>query len=263
MPAPPDGPAPADSAADPLAPAVADWLRGDWHEALVQSLGELERHLEAVRERPMRRTVVCDALLSLQGPALVAFLALLLERSAAGNGRARAVLQELALEPHVFAEMPYDRVTEAYRLARQSDLDAVAEMFLSARAQSNPTVDEAFTGNDHLDLPLGIRRSAARTQDRFLLDRLVHDHDHRVIALLLDNPRVVERDVVRIAAMRPQRPEVLEVIARHRRWSSRYPVRKALACNPYTPQPIARRLVPTLLKQDRRHAAIQPEEDGG
>jgi len=32
-------------------------------------------------------------------------------------------------------------------------------------------------------------------------------------------------------------------------------VRKALACNPYTPAPIARRLLPTLLQQDLAHVA--------
>jgi len=244
-------------------PSVTDWVRGDWREALITSLARLERHLDTVRERPMRRTVVCDAVLALEGPGLVAFLGLLLERSRAGNGRARAVLQELALEPHVFRDIPYARLQEAYRVARGCGADEVAEMFLSARQERNPTIHEAFTGNEHLDLPLGVRRSAARTRDRNTLDRLVHDRDHRVIQLLLDNPRLVERDAVRIAAMRPQRPEVLSVVARHRRWSSRYPVRKALACNPYTPAPVARKLLPTLLRQDLRFAvesgALGPE----
>ena len=244
-------------------PLVADWLRGDWRDALVEGISALERRLHAVRERPMRRTVVCDAVLSLEGPALVAFLGLVLERARAGNGRAREILQELALEPHVFRDIPYERVRVAYQLARDAGLDPVAEMFLSARMERNPTIDEAFTGNDHMDLPLGTRRSAARTKDRFVLDRLVHDRDHRVIKLLLDNPRVVERDVIRIAARRPQRPEVLEVVARHRRWSSRYPVRKALACNPYTPANVASSPLPTLLRQDLRFAidsgALSPQ----
>jgi hypothetical protein len=54
--------------------------------------------------------------------------------------------------------------------------------------------------------------------------------------------------------MRPTRPEILEVLARHPRWSSRYRIRKALACNPATPDTIARRLLPTLMRQDLRHA---------
>jgi hypothetical protein len=226
------------------------WVRPDWREALLDSLHRLERMLEGVQERAFRRTVVRDALQDLSAEALVATLVLLVDRAKQGNGRARAVLQELALEPTVYEQMPYARVQSAYALARAHGCDDVARMFISALDERNPTADEAFTGNDHMDAPAGVRRSAARSTDRFKLDRLVHDRDHRVIAILLDNPRVTERDVVKIAAMRPTRPEVLTTVARHRRWSSRYRVRKAICLNPSTPAPIARRLVPTLMRQD-------------
>ena len=99
-----------------------------------------------------------------------------------------------------------------------------------------------------------MRRSAARSKDRLLLDRLLHDRNPAVIQNLLDNRRLVERDVVRIAAMRPTNPDVLSALARHARWSANYRVRKALACNPYTPRPLAIRLLPSLLVQDLRLA---------
>ena len=226
------------------------WVRPDWREALLDSLHRLERMLDGVQERPFRRTVVRDALQDLSAEALVATLVLLVDRARQGQGRARAVLQELALEPTVYEQMPYARVQAAYALARAHGCDDVARMFISALDDRNPTADEAFTGNDHMDAPAGVRRSAARGKDRFQLDRLVHDRDHRVIAILLDNPRITEQDVVKIAAMRPTRPEVLTTVARHRRWSSRYTVRKAICLNPSTPAPIARRLVPTLMRQD-------------
>ena len=60
--------------------------------------------------------------------------------------------------------------------------------------------------------------------------------------------------MVRIAAMRPTNPDVLSALARHARWSANYRVRKALACNPYTPRPLAIRLLPSLLVQDLRLA---------
>ena len=235
---------------DPIQLDDLTWVRPDWREALLDSLHRLERMLDGVQERAFRRTVVRDALHDLSAEALVATLVLLVDRSRQGQGRARAVLQELALEPTVYEEMPYARVRAAYALAQAHGCDDVARMFISALDDRNPTADEAFTGNDHLDSPAGVRRSAARGKDRFLLDRLVHDRDHRVIATLLDNPRITEQDVVKIAAMRPTRPEVLTTVARHRRWSSRYVVRKAICLNPSTPAPIARRLVPTLMRQD-------------
>lgn len=238
---------PADPAADP---ALALGLRGDHAEAIEDGVAQLERRLASVRERPMRRSVVVGALAPMEAEPMVAALAFVVARAAAGRGEARAVLEELALEPTMFEELPYAVREAGYARARAAGLDTVAVMFLGRRPETNPTVDEAFSGNDHLEAPLGVRRAAARATDRDTLDRLLHDRDHRVITLLLDNPRLVERDAVTIAARRPTRPEVLEVVARHRRWSSRYAVRKALACNPYTPAPIARRLLPVLMRQD-------------
>jgi len=218
------------------------------------SVVQLEKRLKALPERPMRRAVMVERINRLDAPELVIFLSWLKERTRCGLGYARLVLQELALEPHVFKDLPYERIQAAYSVAHGASLTHISTLFLSSVLELNPTIDESFIGNDHMDLPVGIRRSAARSRDRFKLDRLMHDRDHRVIANLLENPMIVERDVIRIAAMRPTRPEVLSVIAAHRKWASRYRVRKALACNPYTPSPIATRLLPTLLKQDLRHA---------
>ena len=91
-----------------------------------------------------------------------------------------------------------------------------------------------------------------------------------MIRILLNNPMVVERDVVKIAAMRPTRPDVLAEVAQHRRWASRYAVKKALSANPHTPPSVARRLLPTLLRQDLvavaqagsipRRFALRPQE---
>ena len=242
---------------------VQELLHGEERWWIQQQVEDLGRRVMALQEREMRRAVVLEVLSSLDDAELVALIAVLLERVEDGHPPSRAVLQEMALEPVLFSEMPYERLRSAYGLAREEGLTQVASFFLGDRSRDNPTVEEARTDNAHLEMPLGLRRAAARTGDRFVLDRLLHDRNHRVIALLLDNPRLVERDVVKIAATRPTRPEVLELVARHRRWSSRYRVRKALACNPYTPVPIARRLLPTLMRQDLRDLLLTQGVDEG
>jgi hypothetical protein len=235
--------------------ARLDRLLGEGKSGIVaDELDRLEHSVHVLREAPMRRAIVAEHLRRRSPGEVVASLVLLLERSRKGNGRSRAVLQQLALEPQAFESLDYGTVQEAYRLAQACGLDGVARMFLGATLEQNPGIEEAFTGNAYLEIPLGERRAAARTHNRDRLDRLVHDRDFRVIRILLDNPRIVERDVVKIAAMRPTRPEVLSVVAAHPRWSTRVSVRKALACNPWTPAPIARRLLPTLMAQDLMHA---------
>ncbi|RME23274.1 MAG: hypothetical protein D6798_13865 [Deltaproteobacteria bacterium] len=225
-------------------------LRGGDRPRCEQQVLALERRVHSLPERAMRRAVLREQVLDLGVPDLVGVLAVAVDRGRHGRGWSRELLQELALEPTVFRELPYERVQLAYKLAVEAELDQVAAMFLSARHRGNPTVEEAFQGNEHVDEPVGVRRGWARGSDRDRLDRLLHDRDWRVIRQLLDNPRIIERDVVKIAAMRPTRPEILELIATHRRWASRYPVRRALALNPYTPTPIVRRLLPTLMRQD-------------
>lgn len=199
----------------------------------------------------MRRAVCAEWLLSLEAEPLVAGLMLLLERSRDGDGAAQLVLQQLAVEPVAYARLDPSRAAAAAELAAAVGAPEVGRLLRGA-LQALDRAAEA-RDNHHLDLPLGVRRAAARATDRDRLDRLLHDRDWRVIQVLLDNPRIIERDVVRVAAMRPTTAEVLQVVARHPRWSSRPAVRKALCCNPHTPLVIARRLLPTLLVQDLRH----------
>ena len=136
-------------------------------------------------------------------------------------------------------------------------------MLLVGGPTTNPTVAEASTDNQYASSSVGERCTQARGRDRFKIDRLLHDKDYRVIRVLLNNPILVERDVVKIAAMRPTRPDVLREISVHRKWASRYPVRKALSSNPHTPITVARRLLPTLMRQDLAgvaEAGSVPEE---
>ena len=93
--------------------------------ALGRRLAELGASVAALREGPMRRAVVCEAVRAMAPDALVGLLALLLERVRDGDGDARAVLQQLALEPTVFEELPYADVQAAYAAAHARGLSAV------------------------------------------------------------------------------------------------------------------------------------------
>lgn len=76
---------------------------------------------------------------------------------------------------------------------------------------------------------------------------------------MLQNPRLTEEVVVRIAARRPARPEPLTQIWRSPRWSVRPMVRRALVFNPYLPPEIAAKIVPLLTNIDLQEIA----SDGG
>jgi hypothetical protein len=121
--------------------------------------------------------------------------------------------------------------------------------------------DEEETRESERDIPdfgkgrplmLGERKSLARTHDRTLLARVLRDPHPDVIKILLDNPAVVEADVVRLCARRPSPPQVLSEVFLHQRWVLRYRVRLALALNPFTPEEITLQILPHLSAADLR-----------
>jgi hypothetical protein len=126
------------------------------------------------------------------------------------------------------------------RLVRSPDAIAVPS---SARSQqSGDARDPAAT--------LGQRKYLARRPDREIMQRLLGDPHPDVIRSLLRNPRLTEDDVVRLAAKRPGRAEVLAEIARSTRWSHGPRVRIALVANPGTPPELAARIAGLLLRPE-------------
>ncbi len=110
-----------------------------------------------------------------------------------------------------------------------------------------PRVPEYVKGRT---LTLGERKSLARKPDRASIDRLLRDPHPVVIRRLLENPRVTEDDVVRLAARRPALPDVLVEIARTPAWLHRARVRLALILNPDTPPEVAAPLAGLLVRQE-------------
>ena len=97
---------------------------------------------------------------------------------------------------------------------------------------------------------LGERRAMAKTNVKDKLDRLLSDPDVMVINNLLNNPRLTEIEVLKIASKRPNSPKTLKTLATHRKWSKRYSVMKSLVMNPYTPPRISTGFLSFLLLQD-------------
>ncbi len=212
----------------------------------------ISRRINGLIQRELRPASIESFFVDLEDLVLLATLTICLREAQQGQRAYRGILQELALDPTLLTGMDYERVQRLYRVVDACELHDIRTLFLSSDTPHSP---ESHRDNDHLTLSLGQRRAAARTRDRFMIDRLIRDRNPMVIAQLLNNPRLVEQDVIHIAALRPTTPKVLTLVANHQRWSSRYAVRKALACNPYTPTPISLNLLSILMLQDLRFIA--------
>lgn len=217
-----------------------------------------------IPERPMRTAVLAERLSRLDAHGCFAVLHTLQVDAAARRGFAKEVLLDLCLSRPLESLLGPQRSAAIFRLARGRGDRSVPRLFLGIDArgdEADPAIERRLLGGEVAEnqkLPdesLGRRKAMARGRDRFALDRLVHDRNPAVLRNLLDNPLCTERDVVRIAAMRPTSSACVEVVFRHPRWIARHRVKVAIASNPWTPPDLAIAILPHLLRPELRWIA--------
>jgi hypothetical protein len=126
---------------------------------------------------------------------------------------------------------------------------ATAEGRALSKAASEHRVPDYVPGRT---FTLGERKALARRPNRKAMDKLLADPHPAVIRTLLANPKVVEDDIVRVAARRPNSPEILAEIARSSRWAHRVRVRMAVILNPDTPIELAIPMLALLVRAELR-----------
>ncbi len=214
--------------------------------------------LSGIRDPSIRARLLGDRLVRLDTHFALALLSELLDLASTRDPQARELLLDLTSTRPLAETVGYEQTRLIYALAVERDRRDVTQLFLSPEVLNPRTVSEHFLANENQHLQnssIGWRKKLARGTDRLRLDRLVFDRNPDVIRILLNNPRIIERDVVRIAAMRPANPDTLAVVFQSRKWLARYRVKVALACNPWSPIDIALACVPHLMTQDLRYAA--------
>ncbi|MCS6915570.1 MAG: hypothetical protein NZ890_20350 [Myxococcota bacterium] len=208
-----------------------------------QALGE---RLLVLPEPTMRRQVLREALAQLGDEEAVALLRELCRLGRSTPGAEVALLALTAVLDN--EDLGYERQAALYDMARRTGDDVVARMLLCGGRQPG-TSRPLEVPPEEPSRPLGWRKSHARSPRREVIERLLHDPDPTVLEILLQNPRVVERDAVQLAARRPTSPEAQRVVFASR-FSSRYAVRLALVMNPYTPVELSTRILSGLLHAD-------------
>ena len=222
-------------------------------DALIAALASLELG-------PMADRVAANALTRLSTSEAV----LLLEEIAArahGSPQADRALAALTRALQLASEDELSRAkrAELHIAAFDRGLYLAAALLGASPQELPPPIDvEPPPDPEICQMSLGHQKALARRADPDHMARLAAQGDVRVIRELLFNPRLTEALVVRIAAQRPVRPEVLVEIFRSPRWGVRASVRRAIALNPGAPPELAVRLLPHLTSEDLRALA----EDG-
>lgn len=108
------------------------------------------------------------------------------------------------------------------------------------------TAAERYLRDRLVELELGERITLARTATAGLIPGLLGDGNARVVAALLNNPRLREVQVLQIVDGPGSSPEVLRAVADSERWASRPEVRTAVIKNKKTPVHTALRALAAL-----------------
>jgi len=222
-----------------------------------------------VTESSMRRELVLEALETRSADDCFALVHTALHQPVA-EAPSLELLRETVLlvlaEGGATRELPYPLVETLYAAASERGDDLLMKLLRTPTSQQSMADPAAALPRNVGEIPLGVRRSLAKGAEKPMLERLLLDPDLLVIRHLLDNPRITEEQVIRIASRRPIPASTLSEVARSPRWRSRSRVRVALARNPYCPTGVALRILGSLplreLRSDgtlhdeiRRHAA--------
>jgi hypothetical protein len=150
--------------------------------------------------------------------------------------------------------LSYEQQAQLYAAAKEAGLVLLVQLFLSS--QRSP--EHAPADEKDRELTLGHRKWQARSTRREVLEKLLRDPEPEVLPILLQNERIVERDVVQLAARRPTLPQLQWLLFSSRRWLMRYAVKRSLVLNPYTPTDLSIRLLGFLNACDLRLVVNSP-----
>lgn len=106
-------------------------------------------------------------------------------------------------------------------------------------------------------MSLGEKIAMARRAHRALFPALIAGGDDKILTALLDNPRLVENDLVVLISAGQPPLEFISAVARHHRWGKSYGVRKAIVECPQSPLPLALSVLVQLPRFDQKRIAAR------
>ena len=225
----------------------------DSTQVVEELFSSLVTRINALPERTMRREVMGEVLLQCSAETRAELLQHIVV-SSAHSTRVLPLLLAFQEQPIANHRLSYREVRETYEVARERGYIEVLRFFLTVE----PTREEEDTPEGHHQLAkvaLGRRKTMARGHDINMLEKLLLDPEPSVIRNLLRNPRITEREVLRIATRRPNQDTVLTELSQHPRWFERYSVKSALCKNPYSPPMLVLGTMACLQKRDLKEIA--------
>jgi phosphosulfolactate phosphohydrolase-like enzyme len=126
-------------------------------------------------------------------------------------------------------------IEEIYEETEEQRQAALKVMLGELQADDEATSERISMLNRIMRMGVKDRVKLAMKGDREARNILIRDPNKLVSTAVVNNPRITEKEVENIAAMRSMSEEILRQLAANRQWSRSYPIMHNLARNPRTP----------------------------
>ncbi|MBE9503628.1 MAG: class I SAM-dependent methyltransferase [Proteobacteria bacterium] len=217
---------------------------------------KLVQELLCIKEKTMRSAILAERFNGSKEEVVVEILNALCKRASEKKKNYVEIMASCMDIDRFKRVLGLEKMSKIYNIAREKEYTDVVRLLMNPPPKGLSASEYDFVeGRDIFDITLGEKRSLSKTQLKDTLDRLLYDEDPTVIKNLLANPRVTERDVLKVVSKRPNTPEVMKAIFESTKWSSRYIIKRALVLNPYTPTGMALGLINFMQYKDLKMIA--------
>jgi hypothetical protein len=212
----------------------------------------LVNELAAISDLRMRSARLIERIAMLKDPESAYALDRIIDGNIHGKPKFKQVYLALIKVRDLFKALGPDKGKGIYEEAKDKGYKLLVEMFLGPELKKarEKERESSALATKLIHMTLGEKKAFARRKDFKHLEFLMHDSNPSVIFNLLQNPRITEREVIKMASSKAAAAGVLEEIFNNNKWISRYRVKKALVFNELTPLDISLSLASFLLRQD-------------
>jgi hypothetical protein len=204
-----------------------------------------------VKDRRMRTAILGEFLSLLPVDEFLEVVRIIIERAEKKTPRYQEAYFALIDSEFLLPWLGPEKVDEIVNRARETGYHEILRLFSPRHPESEKLVPgdlEVPAGLEYLTL--GEKKSLAKGRRTLLWEKLLFDPDPSVMRNILQNPRLTELEVIRIASRRLVPGAVLRVIFDNNRWINRYRVKRTLIFNPNTPVEVSRNLLGYMLRPD-------------
>jgi hypothetical protein len=195
------------------------------------------KSLMSIETHSMRAAVLNEVLEQFSSQELAVFFHIIEQGVVQQEPRSRSILHSLFIDWLETAPVWQSRIAELPRSSLVAHLRHMSQYNVEDAWQSFDAKDYVFP--DDRMLTLGERRARARRPEPKTIETFLYDPDRLVAQYLLQNARVTQKHVIRMACRRPTTGEALRSIFESGKFGLSRQIMLALVQNPYTPYQVA------------------------